>query len=346
MKPLFETTCQNQEDVMRRSFIPGATISLALFFGVAASAFSDATEEFHKTFPLRDGAEVRVSNISGKIELSVWDQSYADVLAVKKTSRDREELNRVSIEVRADGALDIETVYDSSRREGSFLDRMFDRMGSSPQVSVYYTVRIPRTAVVNRVKSVSGDIEIRDARAEGEVRSVSGNITLTGTQGVLDIHSTSGDVKVDSGTLRNVHTVSGDILLRSVRGDIQVQSTSGDILTEGTGGTVEAHTISGDMTISGLTLREATSTSGDIRINPTGFSDAVKLASVSGDITVRMPSSVNADLSMETVSGDLINRSNQSITATQISRRKISGRIGSGGNSIRVHTTSGDVVLE
>ncbi|MHB9030919.1 MAG: DUF4097 family beta strand repeat-containing protein, partial [Candidatus Latescibacterota bacterium] len=109
---------------------------------------------------------------------------------------------------------------------------------------------------------------------------VSGNIDLTGTQGVLDIHSTSGDIRVNGGILRNVHTVSGDIRLRSVRGDIQLHSTSGDIVTEGAGGTVETHTVSGNMTISGLVIREATSTSGDIRINPAGFSGAVKLITV------------------------------------------------------------------
>ncbi|MHB9030918.1 MAG: hypothetical protein ACYC9O_19285, partial [Candidatus Latescibacterota bacterium] len=152
---------------MRQTFIPGAIICLALFFGGIAPVYPDATEEYHKTFSLRDGAQVRVTNISGKIDISVWDQSFADVHAVKRTSRDREELSRVSIEVRADGALDIETIYDSARRDGSFLDRMFGGTGSSPQVSVNYTIRIPRTAEVSRVKSVSGDIEIRDARGDG-----------------------------------------------------------------------------------------------------------------------------------------------------------------------------------
>jgi DUF4097 and DUF4098 domain-containing protein YvlB len=331
---------------MRQAIFPGMIICLALFFGASAAVYPDATEEYHKTFRLRDGAQVRVTNISGKIDISVWDQSYADVHAVKRTSRDRGELNRVSIEANANGALDIETVYDSARRDGSFLDRMFNRMGSSPQVSVHYTIRIPRTAVVNRAKSVSGEVEVRDAHGDGEVRSVSGNITLNGTRGMLDVHSTSGDIRVDGAALGNVQTVSGDIRLRGARGDMRVQSTSGDITAEGSGGTVEAHTVSGNMTLSGLALREATSTSGDIRIHPTGFSGAVRLVTVSGDITVRMPPGVNADLSMETVSGDLINRSGQSLTATQISRRRIAGRIGSGGNSFQVRTTSGDVVLE
>jgi len=319
---------------------------LAVCFGGISLGYSDATEEFHKTIPLREGASVRVSNISGKIDLSSWDQTYADVLAVKKTSRGRDELSRVAIDVNTDGGLDIDTVYDSARREGSLLEHILGGMQSSPQVSVYYTIRIPRTAVLSRVKSVSGEIDVRDVRGDGDVLSVSGDIAVAGAQGSIEIQSTSGNIHVDGAVLRNVRTVSGDIRLKNVQGDFRVHSTSGNIETAGTGGMVEAHTVSGDMAFSGLVIRGADSISGNISLTPAGFAEEVKLTSVSGDIRIRVPSGVNADLTMNTVSGDLVNRSGRPLTMTQVSRRQISGKLGSGGPMIQVRTTSGNVTLE
>lgn len=396
--------------------------SFVFALSLVVPAQSDTTEEFHKTFALAPAAPIRVSNTGGKVEVSSWDQPYADVRAVKHSHHGRAELDRVSIEINsANTSLDIQTVYDCSKvhsREGEgFLHRLFGDMDSGSRAWVDYTIRIPRTAILEQVKTSSGDIDIRDVHGDASLHASSGNITVSGADGALDIRSSSGDitatrcllryvhsssgdihlmdvrgnfqvesssgdgeitgadgqidahsssgdytirdargmtsVETSSGLVRaencilsNVKTTSGDIRLRGVRGDMKLRTSSGTVQVEGTDGTVDAHSTSGNIWIEGLVLRSATSSSGDIRIRAAGLAGSVLLSATSGDITVDIPDGVNADLVLETSSGNLNNRSGQPISATAITRKKIAGRLGSGGAPFVVRTSSGNVELK
>ncbi len=331
---------------MRRRRIAEIAVIAVMLAGGAHTAFSEATEEFNRTYSLREGAPVRVSNVSGKVVISTWDDSRAEVRAVKRTRGDREELSRASVEVHADGVLDIETRYQQGSGGGSFLSWLFGGNGSNSNVSVDYFIRIPKTAVLERVHTTSADIEIRDTVGDASLHTVSGTVTTAGTKGALDIRTTSGDVRMEGGELRNIQTVSGSMRLRGVRGRVHAQSTSGDIQAEGAGGPLDARTISGDIRFSGLTAGEVSSVSGDIQASPAGFGDQARFGSVSGNINLRLPEKTNVELVLETTSGDLVNQSGQSLTATQISRRRLTGRIGSGGKTLSIHTTSGDITLE
>jgi hypothetical protein len=55
---------------------------------------------------------------------------------------------------------------------------------------------------------------------------------------------------------------------------------------------------------------------------------------------------VNADLVMETSSGTITNQSGIPLTVTTLTRKKIAGRLGTGGASFLVRTSSGDVELK
>jgi DUF4097 and DUF4098 domain-containing protein YvlB len=100
------------------------------------------------------------------------------------------------------------------------------------------------------------------------------------------------------------------------------------------------------MWLEGFVLCGAGSSSGDIRIRAAGLADSVSLSSNSGDITVDIPDGANANLIMETSSGDLVNQCGQSFSTTMITRRKITGRLGVGGAPLTVHISSGNVVLK
>lgn len=87
-----------------------------------------------------------------------------------------------------------------------------------------------------KVRTVSGDVEIRDVAGALEVNSVSGDITVDGRPVSLDLTTVSGAVDAVTGTnvmgIR-VHTVSGDVdikLADEASGDFYIETVSGNIM--------------------------------------------------------------------------------------------------------------------
>ncbi|MGH7669091.1 MAG: DUF4097 family beta strand repeat-containing protein, partial [Gemmatimonadaceae bacterium] len=66
--------------------------------------------------------------------------------------------------------------------------------------------------------------------------------------------------------------------------------------------------------------------------------------SVSGDVTVAVPTGLDADFSMSTVSGDLDTDFPLTLNG-RMGRRNINARIGKGGREFSVSTVSGDIRL-
>jgi hypothetical protein len=299
-------------------------IALSVFvLAPAGQARADTTEEFHKTLALAPGATVRVSNPSGKVDLASWDQSYADIRAVKHSRHGRADLGRASIEIKsANGSLDIQTVYDrsgnGSQRGGGFLSRLFGAgdFGSRPWVE--YTIRVPRTAVLEWVKTSSGDIEVRDVRGNALLQASSGNVTVSGANGALDVRTSSGDIGASRCRPRYVHASSGDVRLRDVQGDFRLETSSGSEEIEGANGRIDTHSSSGDITVlEAKGTVSAESSSGDIRAENSALSN---VHTTSGNITLR---GVRGDMRLNTSSGTV----------------QVSGTDG----TVDAHSTSGNI---
>jgi hypothetical protein len=102
-------------------------------------------------------------------------------------------------------------------------------------------------------------------------RTVSGNVTVSGLTGELSLHSTSGDITATDVTrLQMAKTVSGDVIVRN----------------SGSSGLLQAATMSGDVTAT------------DVK------ADRIDFGSVSGSVTARNVTS--GDVSMKSTSGDLL----------------------------------------
>ena len=125
-------------------------------------------------------------------------------------------------------------------------------------------------------------------------------------------------------------------------------SVSGDIRIDGAHGDVRASTVSGDVRLRDLqaTSVRATSVSGDVDVSVSQLSGDGPLTfkSVSGDVTVAVPSGLDADFSMSTVSGELDTDFPMTLNG-RMGRRSINARIGKGGRDFTVSTVSGDVRL-
>lgn len=119
-----------------------------------------------------------------------------------------------------------------------------------------------------RARTGSGDVTVEEAD-DARVEAGSGDVHLAALRGG-SVTAGSGDIHLGEASGRvHLRTGSGDIVVSEFEGDLTAASGSGDIhCPEVTGGSVDAHTGSGDVTVGvreGVPVwQELSSRSGDI----------------------------------------------------------------------------------
>ena len=83
---------------MKRTLLMAA---LTLVVATAASAAS-LTQTIDKTFDVKPGASVKLTNVNGRITITAWDQPRVKVVAVKKVEADRDDVQQAMKELRVD----------------------------------------------------------------------------------------------------------------------------------------------------------------------------------------------------------------------------------------------------
>lgn len=174
------------------------------------------------------------------------------------------------------------------------------------------TVTVPRgcpaqVGVVNATAVVSG------IDAKTSVKSVSGRITLDGVTGSVD-----------------ADTISGDVEAQGLDGLVGFKSVSGDLtLADGTVERLDAKTVSGRVTA-------------DIGLAPDA---AVRVATLSGDVTIRLPASASTEVDLRSTTGRVQSDFAGLLAARSPGSSTLTGAIGSGSGRVSVTTMSGQVTL-
>lgn len=221
------------------------------------------------------------------------------------------------------------------------------------------------------VRNVSGDINITGQ--EGD--SVTVNAIKEGRdRELVEIEDKSGAGRVDLGVkyprecncdasvrfeirvprgmrfnFSNLSTASGNIQLKGVSGQVKVSTASGDVLVEDVAGEINASTASGQMNVRNVTgTVSAQSASGDVKVDIARLEGAgdLKFSTASGDVDVRLPSSLDADVKLSTLSGKV--STNFPLEVKESERgpgTTAAGLIGSGTRRLRISSASGDVSL-
>jgi DUF4097 and DUF4098 domain-containing protein YvlB len=140
-------------------------------------------------------------------------------------------------------------------------------------------------------------------------RSISGDVRVRGVRGEIEARSTSGNIDADGGA-RNVtlQTVSGDVRGTALEGVLSIQSVSGDVDLTDITGELGAQTTSGDVRLrrARLTRLRAETVSGDVAYDgPIARGGRYDLTSHSGGIHLALPSDAAAALSVRTYSGTI-----------------------------------------
>jgi hypothetical protein len=125
---------------------------------------------------------------------------------------------------------------------------------------------------------------------EVEAGTVSGDGLVSGISGRTRLNTVSGSVMAD-GTAGSLHvnTISGEVIARNHDGVLTAKSVSGGVTASGRFSHIRANTVSGDLSFDLL-----------------GFTHDFGANSVSGDLTIRLPSDVGVDIVAKSASGTLV----------------------------------------
>ncbi len=146
--------------------------------------------------------------------------------------------------------------------------------------------------------------------------------------------SVNFDIRVPSGVdydYENLASVSGDVEVTGVRGRIHAKSVSGSVTMSNVSGVVSGASVSGSV---------------EAQIADVQGTGDMKFSSVSGSVNVKAPANANADIEMSSLSGSL-----DTDFPIQIESKdhgpghSAHGRVGTGGNVLRLNSVSGKVSL-
>lgn len=349
-----------------RLFKPLILASLIIVVALAASTNVQALEAFKhvetKSFEIGEAPQINIEALNGDVSYKGADGSSATVeIVFEIRAEDLAEADEIREQIAL--ILDAEPGFLELRMDNTrdFYERLRDEYSREHNVSVGFHVTGPRGAE-GLVASVSGDASVSDVRGPIEVSSVSGDARASDIQRAVRANSTSGDVDVlRAGDIVIAHSVSGEATVTGCGGDLDIESTSGEVVASDVKGTVSAESVSGDIDLRGVAHAvDAGSVSGSIRVE--NLDGEVTVSTTSGDIEIMTKTDSDVDLeslsgtvrvavvpegfgqvSLSASSGDIA--SDIPISVKRKTRGRLQGTLGTGTATLRVSTSSGDIVL-
>lgn len=334
-------------------------------------------DEIIRDFLLKSLGELRITNLRGSIQLTGWTQDRIRVRAKRIVrAKSSEEGKRLL------GALDLRYEITGRNAElsaeyGRGLDiesRLQERR--NPHTRVDLEVQAPASLAV-RLWSIDGAASVKDWNAPLDVRTSKGAIDVTGVRSsacillcpLCDIQVTDvrGGVrvmggqnpvkmrKIKGGTIY-VETREGMIDLEQVEGEQLYVTQSGKIDARSLGGQVEFHSDSGAVTLRDVSgFLSGRSEVGGIFAHwvAPSFRDRALIESLTGRIELVLPRTTSAEVDFWSLFGksetDLevktdLDRADRLRFGPEAPNR-IRGRIGRGGELLRVFSERGDVKI-
>jgi len=190
------------------------------------------------------------------------------------------------------------------------------------------------------VTNVDGVILVQAASADVAAERTRGTLKIDTGSGNVDVRDASGDVSLESG--------SGDITATGLHGGrVRLDTGSGNITLTGAEAT-ELHidTGSGDVTVTGAKGNDVSfdTGSGNVDVALTATFQSLTIESGSGDVTLRVPPTISAEVELDTGSGE-IDLGGLTIQVRRLQEDHITGTIGDGRGRLSIETGSGNVRL-
>ncbi|NML64597.1 DUF4097 domain-containing protein [Hymenobacter sp. RP-2-7] len=172
------------------------------------------------------------------------------------------------------------------------------------QLNDAYRLDLDQTGDEVRVVEKLDEDKLRDSNFRGPCDGSTNNGSRDGHRysycALIDY-----DVTLPAGTALSVSTISGDVDVASLSGEVAAESVSGNLALRQLAGPVRARSTSGNVELAQLSGPvTARSVSGDVTLGQLA-SQSVQASSVSGDVKASWPAGRAATLTLKSTSGEV-----------------------------------------
>lgn len=155
------------------------------------------------------------------------------------------------------------------------------------------------------------------------------------------------NVQVPRGVRVAAGTVNGGMAVHGVGAEVRANTVNGSLEVRDAGGQVSAHTVNGSVNVTTSSGPVSASTvNGNItaRMGTLARDGDMKFSTVNGGISVETPSSIDANVSLDTMFGGITSDFPVQLSG-KFGPRHAEGTIGRGGRRISMNTVNGSVEL-
>jgi DUF4097 and DUF4098 domain-containing protein YvlB len=276
-------------------------------------------EDFHYSYKLKPGGRLELSNFNGGVEIIAWEKDDVEVHGVKYASSE-DVLRQMKIEADSQPeSLRLKTV----RPEGLRCN-----------CGAKYVLRVPKKVWLSNIVSSNGGIKVEDVEGEARLESSNGSVKLYRHTGKVSVKTSNASIEA-----------------MSLNGDFSGRTSNGHVKVEGLKGAFEADTSNASIVARIEQLPpgrpvKADSSNGGIELYLSNFTDQpIEADTSNSSITLRLPASAGAELRASTTNGSISN--DFELTSTgENSKRRVEGRIGTGGPLVRLSTSNGGIRVQ
>jgi len=217
--------------------------------------------------------------------------------------------------------------------------------------ALFGTIRVrgwdrPEVRLTGSVDPRAGELNVRasESAVRIEVEPVNGT-----SRGPSAVRLT---LEIPAGGRLLIEGIGTDVAVEGVTGPVSVETVNGAIDLDGASGELEASSVSGEIGVrSGRPVRRGTlaSVSGSILFDAP-LADLARLVveTVSGDVLLRIPEDVSAAFEVSTFSGTIVNGLGPEArrSSTFLPAQELSFTRGAGGATVTIESFSGRVELQ
>lgn len=218
-------------------------LTLMTFLLATVVSAEELTETIDRTFDVKPGAKVTVSNTNGGITVSSWDQPRVRVVARKEVRASRDQVREILKQLRVDlqprdGGLVVTTHYP--RRNDSAWTSFFDWLGGDDfNAQVRFDITVPRSMSVG-VTNTNGSVRVAGINGSHDLSTTNGRIEVRRCAGAVDASTTNGSITAElltvaKGQPMRFETTNGRIevaLPSTMSLDVDASTTNGSISSD------------------------------------------------------------------------------------------------------------------
>lgn len=293
-----------------------------------------AAEIIEQSIVVPANNKIFIENDQGNIKVTGWDSSE-----MKVTGR---------LDERAKGV-----VFRNRGDRTEFVVEMPNRYKNSNGKGSDLVIYVPKTQLIY-VESVNADMDIKTLDTGVVIDTVNGDVEIESVSGRINLDTVNGDIRSQnlSGKIR-IETVNGDIKDDNSQGEMRFEAVNGDLESATNADDIRIETVNGDVDITAKIIKnlDITTVGGEVEVEMQALTKGahIQAESVNGDVILRLPKSLSAEVEIAAHAGGKIKNG---ISSHKVNKAKygpsssLEFQLGDGDVEIEIDTVNGRVELK